>query len=116
MTQLATSLDTLRELRIAHRDIKPENILLKTNDKSLIENQLVLCDFGIASKTKNGDNYLKSGEYILTSAGSPGYIAPEVLVQSDLGVKEEKFVLECASDMYSLGIVFYAILTKSTPW
>ena len=116
MNQLAESLEALNLLNIVHRDIKPENILLTGNDKSLTDTQLILCDYGIASKTKNGNNQLKSGQYILTSAGSPGYIAPEVLIQSQNGVSERKFVLECSSDMYSLGILFYVLLSRALPW
>lgn len=75
-----------------------------------------MCDFGIASQTKDGDNQIKSGEFILTSAGTPGYIAPEILLQADSDVESEKFVLECSSDMYSLGVIFYGLLARSWPW
>jgi serine/threonine protein kinase len=52
----------------------------------------------------------------LTSAGTPGYIAPEILLQAVRDVKSESFVLECSSDMYSLGIIFYGLLARSWPW
>jgi Serine/threonine protein kinase len=52
--------------KIAHRDIKPENLLV---DKG---NNLKLCDFGLS-------NFLRDGDFLTTSCGSPNYASPEII-------------------------------------
>ena len=51
---------------ITHRDVKPENLIV---DKG---NNLKLCDFGLS-------NFLRDGEFLKTSCGSPNYASPEVI-------------------------------------
>ncbi|MBN1992694.1 MAG: protein kinase [Anaerolineae bacterium] len=79
-----------------HRDIKPANILLTRRG------QAVLADFGIA-QIIGGTNYTASGALM----GTLNYMAPE---QGFEGHSDAR------SDIYSLGIVFYEMLTNRTPF
>ena len=79
---------------IAHRDIKPENIMY---DK---ENEVKLIDFGLAKQTN------KKNQNMHTVAGTPYFIAPEVL-SGDYGK-------EC--DIWSFGIVLYLVLSATYPF
>ncbi|PSS19584.1 Serine/threonine-protein kinase [Actinidia chinensis var. chinensis] len=81
------------EMGVVHRDIKPENILLTTSGK------IKLADFGLAMRVANGQR-------LTGLAGSPGYVAPEVL----LGNYCEKV------DIWSAGVLLHALLTGSLPF
>jgi len=76
-----------------HRDIKPENLLLTS------DNQLKLTDLGIAK--------ILGAVPSFTIAGSPGFAAPEQLVQTDVPVDEK-------ADIYGLGATIYFMLFKKT--
>lgn len=85
---------------ILHRDIKPENILLDTRGR------VKIADFGIAKLVGDG------GEKVtLTSSsvavGTPHYMAPEQL--------EHPHDVDQRADIYSLGVVFYEMLTGELP-
>ncbi|MBN1221214.1 MAG: protein kinase [Anaerolineae bacterium] len=79
-----------------HRDIKPANILLTRRG------QAVLADFGIA-QIIGGTNYTVSGALM----GTLNYMAPEQGLEGRSDTR---------SDIYSLGIVFYEMLTHRTPF
>ncbi len=82
--------------RMIHRDIKPANILLSKRG------QAVLADFGIAHII-GGTRYTISGALM----GTLQYMAPEQGMQG---------LSDARSDLYSLGIVFYEMLTQRTPF
>ena len=50
---------------------------------------------------------------MLKTCGSPGYIAPEILMQNQ---EKNDFKIETTSDIFSLGIIFYILLTGYSPW
>ncbi|HRQ40236.1 MAG TPA: protein kinase [Chloroflexota bacterium] len=79
-----------------HRDIKPANILLTRRG------QVVLADFGIA-QIVGGTRHTVSGALL----GTLNYMAPE---QGLKGVSDAR------SDLYSLGVVFYEMLTRQPPY
>ena len=85
---------------IVHRDIKPENILL---DKS---GRVKIADFGIAKMMG-----WETGQQTLTGAqeavGTPHYMAPEQI--------EKPLTVDHRADIYSLGVVFYEMLTGELP-
>jgi serine/threonine protein kinase len=94
-SELANALNFLHENNIVHRDLKPENMLLTA------EGRLKLCDFGLSAMAEKND-------LLDTPCGSTYYAAPEV-------IKGEKYDGR-KSDMWSLGVVLFAMATKCLPW
>jgi len=84
------------EAGMVHRDIKPANILLAQ------QGQAVLADFGIA-QIVGGTRHTVSGALL----GTLNYMAPE---QGLKGISDVR------SDLYSLGVVFYEMLTRQPPY
>jgi serine/threonine protein kinase len=82
---------------IIHRDIKPANILFRRDGTP------VLTDFGVAKQTEADSRLTKDG----TALGSPYYISPE---------QAECKPLDGRADIYSLGIIFYEMLTGKKPY
>lgn len=93
--QLASAVHFLHQRRIAHRDIKLDNILLGDGGK------VKLCDFGLAIQ-------LEEGEVLEEVWGTLPYLAPEILAGTPYDA--------LAGDMWSLGIVFYALVTGHLPY
>ncbi|RID49482.1 hypothetical protein BRARA_H00281 [Brassica rapa] len=81
------------EMGVVHRDIKPENILLTAAGK------IQLADFGLAMR-------IAKGQTLSGLAGSPAYVAPEVLSES----YSEKV------DVWSAGVLLYALLSGVLPF
>jgi serine/threonine protein kinase len=82
---------------IVHRDLKPENLLLSSDKKNL-----VLSDFGLSTGMAGSRNFLK------TRCGTVHYISPEV-------AKGELYV-GMSSDVWSCGIILFAMVTASLPF
>ena len=92
---------------IIHRDIKPSNILVtKTDDGAALP---VVIDFGIAKATTNqrltDRTFFTAFEMLI---GTPAYMSPE---QAELGGVD----VDTRTDIYSLGVLLYELLTGSTP-
>ncbi|KAJ4956197.1 hypothetical protein NE237_012980 [Protea cynaroides] len=81
---------------VVHRDLKPENILLATKASS---SPIKLADFGLAT-------YIKPGQSLHGTVGSPFYIAPEVLTG---GYNQ-------AADVWSTGVILYILLSGMPPF
>lgn len=104
---IASGLAFMHERNIIHRDIKGQNILLDANhvakicDFGLSEHLPTLCedDFDIDDITEEPDN--------LTFLGSPFWQAPEIFIKN---IKSKK------SDIYSMAMTFYEILTGMIPF
>jgi len=105
--QVASALDAAQRLGIVHRDIKPENIVLIQSKK---EDVAKVLDFGIA-KLKEGLGGTTATSVTDTGmvVGTPPYMSPE---QAMAAPGNE---LDGRSDIYSLGIVMYQMLTDELP-
>jgi len=97
---ICEALQYAHQLGIVHRDIKPENILL---DK---QGRVKIADFGIA-KLVGADGRVKSLTGEQGVVGTPHYMAPEQV--------EKPSTVDHRADIYSLGVVFYEMLTGELP-
>lgn len=96
ITDVAKALAYAHSRDVVHRDIKPANIML---DKS---NRVVLTDFGLA-KITSGPQFTTTGALV----GTPAYMSPEQ------GIGQPG---DFRSDLYSLGSVFYQMVTGRFPF
>jgi eukaryotic-like serine/threonine-protein kinase len=94
--QVARALDYVHYRGIVHRDIKPANVMLSRAGGTKV------MDFGIARDTSFGD-LTEAG----TGIGTPAYMSPEQV----LGDR-----LDARSDIFSLGVVLYQMLTGKKPF
>ncbi|OUS09642.1 hypothetical protein A9Q89_12800 [Gammaproteobacteria bacterium 53_120_T64] len=92
--QIASALDCAHIAGIVHRDIKPENILYDAE-----KNNIKIADFGIA-KQENSD--IAERTQVGTIMGTPRYMSPE---------QAKGEVLDGRSDLFSLGVILYELLT-----
>ena len=97
LEQIARALQVVHEAGILHRDLKPPNLMLRENDT------IVLIDFGLARNFGGGPSNTRTG----VLRGSPYYMSPEQALGEDLDGR---------TDLYSLGILFYEILTGRKPY
>ncbi len=106
-TQVCQAIQHAHQKGIIHRDIKPSNILVTITSTG--EPLPVVIDFGIAKATNNQELTDKT---IFTAfemlIGTPAYMSPE---QAALGSVD----IDTRTDIYSLGVLLYELLTSSTP-
>jgi len=96
--EAAAGLEALHAKAIVHRDIKPANIMLSK------DGSVKITDFGLARNLKAASNFTTvSGAFM----GTPGFIAPEQV--DGPGV-------DSRADLYSLGVVYYNMLSNELPF
>lgn len=98
ITPVASALAAAHKLGIVHRDIKPENILVSK------EGRIKIADFGLARGALLGNTMTAESSVIL---GSVSYLSPEQV---------QRGVADARSDIYSLGIVLFEIITGQKPY
>jgi serine/threonine-protein kinase len=96
VAQVAEALDYAHLKGVVHRDLKPSNIMI------LRDGAVKVMDYGIA-RARKFDGLTVTGAFL----GTPDYVAPETA---------EGRPTDARSDLYSLGIVFYEILTGRRPF
>jgi tRNA A-37 threonylcarbamoyl transferase component Bud32 len=97
LEQIASALDAIHSVGVLHRDLKPANVMLR------VDGSVCLIDFGLA-KANEMDVSLTGTREIF---GTPYYMSPEQ------GHAEE---IDGRSDLYSLGVMFYEMLTGHKPY
>ncbi len=106
LIQACGALEEAHQAGIIHRDLKPENLFLVQN--ALVRDFPKLLDFGLA---KVGENQLRPGSVILTQEGmvfgTPEFMSPE---------QAQGKTLTPASDIYSLSVILYEVLTGKLPF
>ena len=90
---------------IIHRDIKPSNIIVTQSDGQLIPKVI---DFGIAKATQGDLTPEATMTMQAQAVGTPAYMSPE---QADPALGD----IDTRTDVYSLGVVLYELLTGTTP-
>ena len=104
--QVASALAAAHDHGIVHRDLKPENIFLLNHPD--YPDYVKVLDFGIAKLITPHDPSLVKSTLAGTVLGTPAYMSPE---QCRAG-----FELDHRSDIYSLGIVLYEMVTGTVPF
>ncbi len=97
LRQIASALAAVHAKGVLHRDLKPGNIMLRK------DGSIALIDFGLAKKARLEGEITDKGEIF----GTPYYMSPEQ--GHGNGVDER-------SDVYSLGVIFYEMLTGKKPY
>src|SRR5213593_4485741 len=104
--QICHALQHAHQKGIIHRDIKPSNILVSMNDGKPAPKVI---DFGIAKATEQR----LTDKTVFTAfeqfIGTPAYMSPEQAVMTSLDI-------DTRTDIYSLGVLLYELLTSKTPF
>ncbi len=96
-THVAYGLEQIHSIDVIHRDLKPANIMFRGDDS------LALADFGISKKMDRVSDITTLGQIL----GTPHYMSPE---------QGEGGEIDTRTDLYSLGVLFYELLTGEKPF
>merc|ERR1711920_571992 len=98
MQQIVKAIYFMHESHVCHRDLKPENFLFMTKE-SIDKTLLKIIDFGLSCK-------FTAGQVLTTKAGTPYYVAPQVLAGK----------YDQLSDLWSVGVIMYVMLCGYPPF
>jgi hypothetical protein len=101
LTQVCAALEEAHRHNIIHRDIKPDNIIINSLEAGL---RVKVLDFGIAKLRDDAASSLTQTGNVL---GTPHYMSPEQCLGEEL---------DSRSDIYSLGVVLYEMLSGRVPF
>jgi serine/threonine protein kinase len=100
LSKTARGIQKAHERGVIHRDLKPDNIMID------VDGEPVVMDFGLAVRQDDGDARItKAGALV----GSPAYMSPEQ-------AEGKQDLIGPATDIYSLGVVLYQMLTQRLPF
>jgi serine/threonine protein kinase len=99
--QVAAGLEAIHEQHLVHRDIKPSNIMVSLKEGQLKSVKII--DLGLAKGVAEEGSISAAGSF----AGTPGYASPEQFAGVGVDIR---------SDLYSLGIVLWEMLSGSLPF
>lgn len=102
LPQIVGSLQEAHDAQVVHRDLKPANILLTTRGGQA--DFVKVCDFGIAKRRSPGAPELTLEGTVI---GTPQYMSPEQLTGAPVDTR---------SDIYSLGLIVFEMLTGERPY
>jgi hypothetical protein len=97
LEQMASALEAIHGVGVLHRDLKPANVMLRA------DGTLCLIDFGLAKASELGADLTGTREIF----GTPYYMSPE---------QGHAELIDARSDLYSLGVVYYEMLTGRKPY
>ena len=89
MKEFLAAVAYMHKQGVVHRDLKPENVLMMSEDS---DTDFKIADFGLAAEYREGE------EQLSLRCGSPGYVAPEILLKQTYDSKV---------DIFSAGIILY---------
>src|SRR5262245_31138725 len=104
LSQVCAGVEAAHRRGVIHRDLKPDNVMIEATAEA--SERVLVLDFGIA-KLKDRDQGMKGITDENTVIGTPNYISPEQCTGQGVDAR---------SDIYSLGVILYEMLTGRTPF
>lgn len=105
--QLAEGLAHAHSRGVIHRDLKPSNVIVLDAADGTVGGKVKIVDFGVARLTEDAGKEMKQLTLAGNTCGSPPYMSPEQCMGQ---------TVDARSDIYSLGVMLYELLTAKRPF